>query len=224
MTPLGEGSGTGRGRFRTSFTLIELVVVMTIIAISVAMVAVYVRGETPAQTLNGVTLEFESFCARVRFRAAEDGHDWVVRYDPESRIFTAERPLKRSTAPRMSDSDPGSEEEERYSLVQEVVEEDPDDPLPPVLKWQLPERFEFITDLGTEEELHPGEDFAVFRFFPDGAASGGARLVFKFGELAKSFEMSKLTGRLLVRDGDITEEEEDGEGVSAVHNTTIIRE
>ena len=46
----------------------------------------------------------------------------------------------------------------------------------------------------------------LFRFFPDGGASGNRRFELHYRTLKRIFEISPLTGRLTVREG--TEEEE----------------
>jgi len=53
----------------------------------------------------------------------------------------------------------------------------------------------------------------LFRFFSDGACGGDTRLVFRSGEtLAKTVSISKLTGRMIVKEGDASLlQEEDSE-------------
>jgi len=62
----------------------------------------------------------------------------------------------------------------------------------------LDKSFTFETEEGAENQLANGEELDVFRFFPDGGASGSHKLVLKLGGLQKVFHISKLTGRVMI--------------------------
>ena len=69
-----------------------------------------------------------------------------------------------------------------------------------VQEWKLPEHFELGEGLFDESEL--GEDGTVelFRFFPDGGASGKRRFELHLRSLKRIFEISPPTGRLMIYD------------------------
>ena len=199
------------------FTLIELVVAIAIIAISTTMATAYLRAESPSRTLESACRDFETFCSSVRFRAAEEGMEWKVCFDPEDNTFVAYRaPEEKLILP---DSDDETEEEvdeveaaveahqERLNVrtigegSEEEEEESSVSNAPPVLRWKLPEKLQFSTEEEKEEDLAVSERLEVFRFYADGAGGGGNRLVFAIDELKKTFAVSKLTGQLLVYDG-----------------------
>ena len=199
------GTKTGRIRKRAAFTLIELVVTISIIVLTVSLVVAVFRKESPARSLENMEFDFRAYCSRVRFRACETGRDWVINFDPDSKVFSA-APGKhekfqmpgensKSGAPRKESVDEEDEENE------EDVVNDPEDSYSAgtgysKLEWKLPENIEFATERGEEETLMTGELLEVFRFFPDGGGSGAANLEFRCGELARIFRISKLTGRL----------------------------
>ena len=70
----------------------------------------------------------------------------------------------------------------------------------PSRSWKLPDDFEF------DESHAEGDELEIFRFFPDGGASGMRSLVFRCGSAAYRFEISPLTGSLSGREA--REEEE----------------
>ena len=200
-------------RCSRSFTLIELVVAIAIIAISASMASAYLRSESPAKMLENTGREFEAFCSRVRFRAAEAGEELKVCYEPDNRQFVAFKASEpKIVLPDSEDEDTEEldevDEAERvhYERVnsrvigegQEVMESVP---LLPVLKWKLPEKLEFSTENQQEDDLAVSERLEIFRFYADGAGGGGNRLVFAVGELKRTFSISKLTGQLLNQEG-----------------------
>ena len=63
---------------------------------------------------------------------------------------------------------------------------------------KLDKKFTFETAEGVEGELGGGEELEIFRFFPDGGASGSHKLILKLGGMQKVFHISKLTGRVLI--------------------------
>ena len=71
------------------FTLVELVVAIAIVTLTLAIAVTALRGESPAQKMERSVHEISAFCARIRFRSAEEGRDWVLKYDPEEKKFYA---------------------------------------------------------------------------------------------------------------------------------------
>ena len=130
----------------------------------------------------------------MRFRAAEDGIEWIVSYDPREKCFVAARAGK---TPDGKSADDGEDEEEEDELLDGAVSE---------IRHSLPDGFEFSTPDLAEEDIADDEMLEIFRFFADGAAAGGYRLIFRCGTLEKVFEVSRLTGRLME-----VEPDEDGE-------------
>ena len=169
-----------------SFTLIELVVAIAIIALTLGIAVTALRGESPAQKLERTVYEISAFCARVRFRSAEEGRDWVLKYNPDERNFYA-------TA---VSEEPGVPKEGELPDKKETF--DSDAPPLPRLDLKLDKSFSFETEEGAENQLANGEELEVFRFFPDGGASGSHKLVLKLGGLQKVFHISKLTGRVMI--------------------------
>lgn len=173
---------------RKRFTLLELIVVMTVMVLATSMAVAVFRGESPARKVEKASLEFEEFCARVRFQALESGEDRMVVISPETRVFRMKIP-----------------EEFQPKEGEEVLPEDGSKPLE--IEWALPENFSFGEDL---DQL--GEDVAddgtveLFRFFPDGSASGKRKLEFRLGDLLRTFEISALTGRITKTDGNEDED------------------
>ena len=204
---------------RNSFTLIEVLVVMAIISVATGLAVATFRGESPVQLLERTSLEFQAFCARVRYRAAEEGREWGVYFDPETRTFSARPVLSAAELEALESS--GEEES-----------------LPSTLSWRLPEKLEF-GDEGSPEEVEdesgegtklgrqldreedelfsendsessdPAEEELGKRmivFYSDGSAGSGFRLTFHCGTLTKNFEASPLSGRLLL----VPDEDSDG--------------
>ena len=182
------------------FTLIELVVVIAIVALSTAFAVATLRGESDAQKLENVAVSLEEFFARVRYRATEEGETWEVYFNADGRTMTACR--------RMS------------AAEHEALQLDGEAP-PPVLSWNFPES---VTVTGEEkdadtkvetvekrvsivEQRRQDEDEAnaeyipegerMFYFYPDGFVGGTHRLELKCGELARTLEISTLTGQLI---------------------------
>lgn len=196
---------------RRSFTLIELVVAIAIIAISTTMASAYLRAESPARVLENGSREFEAFCSRVRFRACEEGEEWKVCYEPESRTFIAYKaPEAKIVLPDSEEEDEVDEVEEAERLHHEKInsrvlgeEESAAQAAPqiPVMRWKMPEKLEFSTENQAENDLEVSERMEIFRFYADGAGGGGNRLIFAVGELKQTFSISKLTGQLLSQEG-----------------------
>jgi len=208
-----------------SFTLIEVVVVVAILSLTAALASTRFGGESPSRLLDNALTEFEGFCGRVRYRAVEEGLDWVVRYNAETRRFTAIRQMRRETKVRRSSEDARTVDTEE-SLEEEEANSRPDDngedeenatpsrfasDATAKLVWVLPEKVTFsVPDEEEEKEPEESEEavengMELFRFFPDGACAGDTLLIFHSGEtLAKTLSISKLTGRMITKDGDAT--------------------
>ena len=185
---------------KVRFTLLELVVVIAIIALSTAMAVATLRGESDRQKLDNFSLNLEEYFSRVRFRATEEGETWEVYFDAAGRAFAACR--------RMS-----AAEHEALTLDGEAP--------PPVLKLGIPDNIEVAgvekdadnkvetvekrvsvveqrrkdEDDANADYLPPGE--RMLYFYSDGFVGGAQTLEIKCGEIARSLEVSPLTGRLI---------------------------
>ena len=159
------------------FTLLELIVVITVILLTASLGVAMFKGQSPARRLDNASLEWEEFCARVRYQALESGDEREIVFDPENRLFKMRIPEREN-----SENDGSGEEELPRSPIE----------------WKVPEDF----DLGGDYDpfnVQTDEDgtIAMFRFFSDGSASGQRRLELKIGELHRAFEISALTGRMV---------------------------
>ncbi|MBR7140150.1 MAG: type II secretion system protein [Lentisphaeria bacterium] len=182
---------------RRKFTLVELVVAIAIVTLTLAIAVTTLRGESPAQKMERTVHEIAAFCARIRFRAAEEGRDWVLKFNPEAGRFYA---TAVSDDEEEENIVPGDESGKHISSKREA---DSDVPPLPQLDLKLDKSFTFETADGAEGQLHNGEELEIFRFFPDGGASGSQKLVLKLGGMQKVFHISKLTGRVLI-DGELS--------------------
>ena len=180
-------------RAESPFTLIELVVAIAIIALTLAVAVAALRGESPAQKMERTVFEISSFCARVRYRAAEDGRDWVLKYNPEEGKFYATAVAEEENSENIV---PGDESGKHVARKEE--NDDPDVPPLPRMDLKLDKSFVFETAENAEGELANGEELEIFRFFPDGGASGSQKLVLKLGGMQRVFHISKLTGRVMI--------------------------
>jgi len=158
------------------FTLLELIVVMTVMFLAAGMGVALFKGQSPARKLDNATLEWEEFCARVRYQALEAGEEREIVFDPANRMFKMRQP------------EPGTPDET-----------DPEELPRSKIEWKIPEEFEMGDDFSTFNE-EPDEDgtFPMFKFYSDGGASGRRRLELRIGELHRAFEVSPLTGRVVV--------------------------
>jgi len=157
---------------RKPFTLVEVVVVIVIMVLTGAVAVSAMRTDSTSRLIKRTTSEFRSLCSRVRYKAMELGEDRMVVYDPEQRMFYMARPTR--------DQEEAMEYEDGFVTLD--------------TKWELPEEFELMT-----EENRPLE---VFRFYPDGGASGKWNL--NLG-VAKSdrvmvISVAKLTGAIIARE------------------------
>lgn len=158
------------------FTLLELIVVMTVMFLAAGMGVALFKGQSPARKLDNASLEWEEFCARVRYQALEAGEEREIVFDPANRTFKMRQPEQENPD-----------------------ETDPDELPRSTIEWKIPEEFEMGDDFSTFNE-EPDEDgtFPIFKFFSDGGASGRRRLELRIGELHRAFEVSPLTGRVIV--------------------------
>ena len=158
---------------RKPFTLVEVVVVIVIMVLTGAVAVSAMRTDSTSRLIKRTTGEFRSLCSRVRYKAMEMGEDRMVVYDPEKRIFSMARPTQ--------------------NLEEEMDYEDGFVPLDGA-RWELPEEFELTTD-----ENRPLE---VFRFYPDGGASGKWNLTLAVAgkDIAMEISVAKLTGAVVARE------------------------
>ena len=177
---------------RNNFTLIELVAVVAIMTLVLGISVSMLRKRSgPAQFENSV-LAFRQFCMAARAQAAELGRDRVICYLPEDRSF------------RSGDPEPVEVDRDAVVLLeppdQEPESEEFDTPASfAELKWLLPE--EFVMNTETGELGNVGDRIEVFRFFPDGSASGVRELRLQFRDWSRVMTISPLTGRLMVEEG-----------------------
>ena len=158
---------------RKPFTLVEVVVVIVIMVLTGAVAVSAMRTDSTSRLIRRTTADFRSLCSRVRYKAMETGEDRMVVYDPETRIFSMGRPIRN---------------QEEY-----LEYEDGFVPLDGA-RWELPSEFELTT-----EENRPIE---VFRFYPDGGASGKWNLTLAVAgkDLAMEISVTKLTGAVVSRE------------------------
>ena len=155
---------------RKPFTLVEVVVVIVIMVLTGAVAVSAMRTDSTSRLMRRASYDFRSLCSRVRFKAMELGQDRMVVYDPEKNMFFMARPVETQ--------EEALEYEEGFVILDGV-------------KWSLPEEFELTTD-----ENRPIE---VFRFYPDGGASGkwNLNLACKGKDLVMVIEVAKLTGTVI---------------------------
>ena len=182
------------------FTLLELVVVIAIIALSTAFAVTMIGGESDARKLDNFSLSLDSYFARVRYRATEEGETWEVFFNADARTFTACR--------RMS------------AAEHEALELDGEAP-PPVLSWSFPEHVSVtgaekdaenkvetvekrvsVVEQRRQDEEDANADYVpegerMFYFYPDGFVGGSHRLEITCGKASRTLEVSALTGRLI---------------------------
>ena len=121
-----------RTAVRNPFTLLELVVVISILALASTFAVATFRGESPARQMENASLQFEAFCAKVRFNAMENGEDRIVLLNPDTRQFLVKIPEEFQ------------EKENEQSAIGEISTANPNGDgdgkifLP---KWTLPEEF-----------------------------------------------------------------------------------
>ena len=155
---------------RKPFTLVEVVVVIVIMVLTGAVAVSAVRTDSTSRLIRRTTADFRSLCSRVRFKAMELGQDRMVVYNPEDRLFYMARPV--------ANQEEALEYEDGFVELKDI-------------RWELPKEFELTTD-----ENRPIE---VFRFYPDGGASGRWKLNLAFSgkDLVVVIEVAKLTGSVI---------------------------
>ena len=149
------------------FTLIEMIAVIAIISIATGLAVSSLREESPVRKLQRTGLEFETFCAGVRYQAMEHGDERIVLLEPEKHRLIMQSP-----------EDLTAEEEPEIRT-----------------SWSFPEDFSLALqeDSGTEQ-------IELFRFFPDGGAAGLRNLTFQYHNMERAYQISPLTGRLLLQE------------------------
>ena len=166
---------------RSVFTLVEIIVVLVIIMMITGIAVASLRGESPAVTLNRTSLEFEAFLARVRFLCAESGRDYVVRFYPDKKMFCSHIDYTDEELQDMEKEITDSHLSERFTLGDEV---------------------EFFTVEDAENGAMEQDYIEIFRFYPTGGASCINRPGLRVENLAKFFDISFFSGRLIVENGD----------------------
>lgn len=159
---------------RKPFTLVEVVVVIVIMVLTGAVAISAVRSDSTSRLIKRTAGEFRSLCSRIRYKAMELGEDRMVVYDPEKHMFFMARPTR--------DQQEEMENENGFVILEDGA------------RWELPEEFELTT-----EENRPLE---VFRFYPDGGASGKWKLnlACKGKDRVMVIEVAKLTGAVISRE------------------------
>ena len=156
---------------RKPFTLVEVVVVIVIMLVTGGIAISAMRTDSTSRLIKRSAADFRSLCSRVRYKAMEMSEDRIVVYDPEQRLFYMARPIRNQE----------EELEYEYGFV----------PLK-TAQWELPEDFELAT-----EDYDPVE---VFRFYPDGGASGTSLTLGCKGH-SVVIGVAKLTGAVITYDG-----------------------
>ena len=156
---------------RKPFTLVEVVVVIVIMVLTGTIAIGAMRTDSTSRLIRSTTNDFRALCSRVRYKAMEMSEDRMVVYVPEERMFYIARPV--------ANQEEALEYEEGFVTLKDSF------------KWELPKEFELTTD-----ENRPIE---VFRFYPDGGASGRWKLNLAFSgkDLRVVIEVAKLTGAVI---------------------------
>ena len=158
---------------RKPFTLVEVVVVIVIMVLTGAVAVSAMRTDSTSRLIRRTATDFRSLCSRVRYKAMEMGEDRMVVYDPEKRVFSMARPIRNQ--------EEYLEYEDGFVILDNT-------------KWELPEEFELAT-----EERSP---ILVFRFYPDGGASGkwNLNLAVEGKDVVMEIGVAKLTGAVVSRE------------------------
>jgi len=148
-------------------------VVIVIMIVVGGLAITTIRKESMSSLIKRTSNDFRSLCSRARYNAMESGQDRMVVYDPEKQMFYMARPTANA------------EEDSMYEYGFVIYEKD---------RWQMPEEFELTT-----EDTEP---FEVFRFYPDGGASGrwSLNLGCKDNDSGMVIEVAKLTGTVTARE------------------------
>ena len=183
---------------RRSFTLIELVAVITIAALAVGISSTAMRRSSGAAAFENSVLTFRQFCTGARAQAAEFGRDRVIYYLPDERIFRTGDPEPVRIDPEaITQMEPPDEVLHGRAAPGAALPEEEEGRQPAPLRWKLPENYSMESDeegSGTSGVF--GEQLEVFRFYPDGGASGLREFRLTSGKLTKILKISALTGKL----------------------------
>jgi len=166
---------------RKPFTLVEVVVVIVIMVLTGTIAIGAMRTDSTSRLIRSTTNDFRALCSRVRYKAMEMSEDRMVVYVPEERMFYIARPV--------ANQEEALEYEEGFVTLKDSF------------KWELPKEFELTTD-----ENDPIE---VFRFYPDGGASGRWKLNLAFSgkDRVVVIEVAKLTGAVISYERSAGEEQ-----------------
>ena len=156
---------------RKPFTLVEVVVVIVIMLVTGGIAVSAMRTDSTARLIKSSTNDFRSLCSRVRFKAMEMCEDRMVVYVPDEHMFYMARPVANQ------------EEAMEYEYGFVILK---------TARWELPKEFELTT-----EDNDPVE---VFRFYPDGGASGTSLTLACKGH-SVMIGVAKLTGAVVAQDG-----------------------
>ena len=164
---------------RKPFTLVEVVVVIVIMLVTGGIAISTMRTDSTSRLMKSTTNDFRSLCSRVRYKAMEMGEDRMVVYAPEEHMFYMARPV--------ANEEEAMENEYGFVIMNAV-------------KWELPKEFELTT-----EENDPIE---VFRFYPDGGASGrwALNLACAGTDRMVSISVAKLTGTVIATEGSVNQQ------------------
>ena len=156
---------------RKPFTLVEVVVVIVIMVLTGTIAIGAMHTDSTSRLIRSTTNDFRALCSRVRYKAMEMSEDRMVVYVPEEHMFYIARPV--------ANQEEAMEYEEGFVTLKDSF------------KWELPKEFELTTD-----ENDPIE---VFRFYPDGGASGRWKLNLAFSgkDRVVVIEVAKLTGSVI---------------------------
>ena len=157
---------------RKPFTLVEVVVVIVIMLVTGGIAISTMRSDSTARLIKTSTNEMRSLCSRARYKAMEMSEDRMVVYFPDERMFYVARPVANQQ----------EAEEYEYGFV-----------IQKTMKWELPEEFE----LGTDDN----DPIEVFRFYPDGGASGTSLNLACKGH-SVMIGVAKLTGAVVTYEGE----------------------
>ena len=139
---------------------------IVIMVVTGAIAVSTLRTDSTARLVRSATNDFRSLCSRVRFKAMEMSEDRMVVYVPDEHTFYMARPVANQ------------EESMEYEYGFVILN---------TAKWTLPEEFELAV-----ENSDPVE---VFRFYPDGGASGTSFNLACKGH-AMEIGVTKLTGSM----------------------------
>ena len=152
---------------RNPVTLVEVVVVIVIMLVTGGIAISAMRTDSTSRLIKRSTNDFRSLCSRARYKAMEMSEDRMIVYVPDEHMFYMARPV--------ANEEEAMEYEYGFVILNAV-------------KWELPEEFELTT-----EDNDPVE---VFRFYPDGGASGISLTLGCKGH-SVMIGVAKLTGSLI---------------------------